>query len=272
MKRPPVDFCKMRLSMKAVHIQCLNEDKEAIKGAFATGFIVHENGQNFLLTCWHVVTGFDMHNVEVGRNLPNRKFLEINLQNCTKQPGIIQVGGNQSTILPLYDENNKPVWYQDVQDVPNHSLNNINLKVPFGHDAVRLLLPESITVFKDQLIKEDEILKYDNPIIGDKLYIVGYPYGYSALGIEQPTPIVLTRFVAADRIKDRYSEMLLDGPGAPGMSGGPVFLEYYDSLLLVGIYTGLIYPDYSLEKYEKTTALGTMSNLSIWWSMQKIRK
>lgn len=267
-QKPPLHFYQMTLNMKAVHIQCLDENQKPINGAYASGFIVQEGEHNYLYTCWHVVTGFNMHNVEVGKNLPNRKFLEVNLQNCeTRQPGIQAIGGNQSTILTLYDKNNKPLWIQNSQDIPNHSLNNIQLKVPFWHDAVKLLLPETISLSEMQIIKEDEVFK-NSPFIGDKVYIVGYPYGYSVLGLEQPTPIALTRFVASDKIKDRHSEILLDGPGAPGMSGGPVFVERNNSLLLVGIYTGLIYPDYVIKKNEKTTALGTMCNLVVWWSIK----
>lgn len=257
----------MFLSLKAVHIQCLDEHQKPINGAYASGFIVQEGGQNFLYTCWHVVTGFNMHNIDVSKGLPNRKFLEINLQNvANRQPGVQAIGGKQSTILPLYDKTMKPLWVQDGQDIPNYSLNCIQLQVPFWHDTIKLLLPEGLTVSDFQLVKEGDILKENSPFIGDKVYIVGYPYGYSSLGLEQPTAIVLTRFVASNRIKDRNSEMLLDGPGAAGMSGGPVFLERDDTLLLVGIYTGLIYPDHVIEKYEKTTALGTMSNLVVWWA------
>jgi len=86
--------------------------------------------------------------------------------------------------------------------------------------------------------------------------------------MEQPTPIVLTRFLAADRIKDRQSEIPLDGPGAPGMSGGPAFVGRDNSLHLFGIYTGLIYPDYMLEKNEKSTALGTCRNMAVWWAVE----
>jgi hypothetical protein len=267
-QKPPLHYYKRTLNMKSVHIQCLDENQRPITGAFASGFILQEGEYKYLYTCWHVVTGFNMHNVEVGRNLPNRKFLEVNLQNCENpQPGIQSIGGKQSMILSLYDEKNKPLWIQNSQDVPNHSLNNIQLKVPFWHDTIKLLLPDTISLSEMQIIQEKDI--FDNsPLIGDKVYIVGYPYGYSALGLEQPTPIVLTRFVAADRIKDRHSEILLDGPGAPGMSGGPVFLERNNTLLLLGIYTGLIYPDYVIEKNEKTTALGTMCNLLLWWNVQ----
>ncbi len=86
--------------------------------------------------------------------------------------------------------------------------------------------------------------------------------------MDQPTPIVLTRFIAADRVKDRQSEVLLDGPGAPGMSGGPVFIKQNNMWKLYGIYTGLIYPDHVIERNEKTTALGTCSNLALWWTVE----
>lgn len=262
---PPLHFLKRSLPMKAVHIQCLDEEKRQINGAFASGFIVQEGRHRFLYTCWHVVTGYNMHNVEVGRNLPNRRFLEVNLQNCeTPQPEIHVVGGNQSTILSLYDEHDKPLWIQNFDDVPNFSLNNINLKVPFWHDTVKLLLPDTISLSDVQIIQENEVLR-TSPLIGDKVYIVGYPYGYSSLGLDQPTPTVITRFIASDRIQDRHSECLIDGPGAPGMSGGPVFLEQNDTLELAGIYTGIIFPDYVIERNERTTALGTMCKLFLWW-------
>lgn len=265
MKKFPLHFYKHTLSFKAMHIQCLNENKELINGAYASGFIMQEKDDFYLYTCWHVVTSYNMHNVEVGRTLPNRKYLQVNLQNCvTHQPEIQVVGGNQTTILELYDSNGIPKWIQDKHDKPNFSLNSIGLKVPDWHDAIKLLLPKTIVLSEVQSIKSDDIFR-SIPSLGDKVYIVGYPYGYSIFGIEQPTPIVLTRFMAAIRLKGRSREMLLDGPGAPGMSGGPIFIEHENRLLLIGIYTGLIYPDFIIDSNEKTTALGTMTNFAFWF-------
>jgi hypothetical protein len=31
---------------------------------------------------------------------------------------------------------------------------------------------------------------------GDKVYLVGYPYWYSVRGMQHPTPVVLTGFIA----------------------------------------------------------------------------
>jgi hypothetical protein len=267
MNKMPLNFYINSLKMKAVHIQCLDENKNKINGAYASGFIVQEKDNFFLYTCWHVVTGLNMHDVEI-KNLPNRKFLEVNLQNCeTRQPGLQAIGGNQSTIIPIYDEKNKPLWIQNQQDTPNDSLNSIQLKVPLLHDCVKLKLPKNIQLSIMQYVTEEQTYRYLTNV-SDKILIVGFPYGYSVLGLESPTAIILTRFIASDKIKDRHTEILLDGPGAPGMSGAPVFIEKDNSLFLIGIYTGLIYPDYSINQNEKTTALGTICLLNLWWHVK----
>ena len=269
MKKPPLHLYRMSLNMKSVHIQCLNEHKDVVKGANASGFIIREKEVLYLYTCWHVVTGYDMHDIKIGTTLPNRKYFELNLQNCANpQEGIQVIGGNQSAVIPLYSDQGLPLWVQNKQDIPNPDLNNINLKVPFWHDAIKLPLPESISVSNMQIIDNDDLLLHNSPLLGEKIYIVGYPYGYSAFGMEQPTPIVLTRFLAADRIKGRQTELLLDGAGAPGMSGGPTFVERDNRLYLFGLYTGIIYPDYLIEKKEKSTALGSCCNLVLWWSVE----
>ncbi len=143
----------MSLSFKAVHIQCLDEEKKPIKNANATGFIVQEKEGYFLYTCWHVVTGYNMHNVSVGHNLPNRKFLKVDLQGCERpQPGVEAIGGNQDAIISLYNNTGHPAWIQNKQDVENTDLNSINIKVPFWHDAVKLPLKSDISVSDMQLL------------------------------------------------------------------------------------------------------------------------
>ena len=45
------------------------------------------------------------------------------------------------------------------------------------------------------------------------------------------------------------------------MSGGPVFVEIGEDLLLVGMYTGAVFPDGPRAECERFTDLGTASNL-----------
>lgn len=159
MNKPPLHFYRMSLKMKSVHIQCLDENRKVIKDANASGFIVEEKGDLFLYTCWHVVTGCNMHDVIIGKKLPDRKYIEVNLQDCdNRQPGVQVIGGNQTSILSLYDEHDFPLWIQNTKDVPNPDLNTTHLKVPFWHDVVKLALPKNISVSGMQVIKEDEVL------------------------------------------------------------------------------------------------------------------
>lgn len=113
----------------------------------------------------------------------------------------------------------------------------------------------------NQLLVSPTIL----PCAGDKVFVVGYPYGFSTVGSNQPTPVVLTRFIAANRLEGRHREILLESVGAPGMSGGPVFIQRGENIKLLGPYTGLIYPDYVIEQNEKTTALGTCVDMMLCW-------
>jgi hypothetical protein len=67
-------------------------------------------------------------------------------------------------------------------------------------------------------------------------------------------------------IEGRAREHLLDGPGAPGMSGGPVFADFDGELIHVGMYTGVIYPSRLLLPESKDTPLGTIYSLNLCWS------
>jgi len=57
------------------------------------------------------------------------------------------------------------------------------------------------------------------------------------------------------------------------MSGGPVFIERAQSLYLLGIYTGDIFPDHTLHTREKVTAMGTVADLrlTLWRHLPFVR-
>ena len=188
------------------------------------------------------------------------------------RPGFTTIGGLQTFELPLYEAVSgatpglRPLWYQDSAHVPHPDLNGIGLHVPFWHDVVKLELPTSLTIHDWQAVAEDRLFRGNMAHIvpGDKCLVVGFPYGYSAFGEKQPTPVVLTRFAASDQVVDRSQSFLLESIGAPGMSGAPVFVEREDGLFLCGIYTGAVFPSGSrnaLEDQQRVTDLGTVSNL-----------
>ena len=154
------------------------------------------------------------------------------------------------------------MWEQDRQHVPHSDLNSVGIFVPAAHDTVRLRIPDNVRLHDWQLINSESFGHPEPASIGDKVHVVGFPYGYSAFGGSNPTAIVLTRFVASTRFSLRTQEFLLESPGAPSMSGGPVFLERNEKLYFTGQYSGLIYPDHVVKQSEKSTALGTCVDLS----------
>jgi len=152
---------------------------------------------------------------------------------------------------------------QDKAHIPQPDLNAVGIFVPFWFDAVRISLPDDFIPSRLQVIDESSGPPEDGVSIGDKTYIVGYPYGFSVGGQKQPTPVVLTRFISALYAPPRPMDVFLDGAGAPVMSGAAVFVERGDAIHFVGIYSGLIYPDHVIGQAERITALGLFSNLRV---------
>ena len=256
------------LSFRSVQLRCLDEARKPLKHASASGFVRIENGVPFLYTCWHVVTGYDRNDLRVTNALPKRAFLEVFVQDQQQTGGAPVVAGLPSFTIPLYDGSarpKKPLWYQDRAHLPHPDLNAIGLCVPSWHDAVKIPLSTELKLSALPLVSAP-VLGTDAKLApGDKVYVVGYPYGFGAGGPGLPTPVVLTRFVAATAVSGRPREFLLDSGGAPGMSGGPVFVERDDEMALLGVYTGIIYGDPVIERDGKVTALGSCANLSSCW-------
>lgn len=260
---------RSELSFQSVQLRCLDECRKPLKHASASGFVRIENGVPFLYTCWHVVTGYDRNHLRVTNALPKRAFLEVFVQDRQRQADNTSgVRGLRSFTIPLYDESarpKKPLWYQDRAHLPHPDLNSIGLCVPSWHDAVKIPLSTDVQVSQLQLVSNPVLASNTRLVAGDKIYVVGFPYEFSAGGPGLPTPVVLTRFVTATAASGRPQEFLMDSGGAPGMSGGPVFVERDNDIALLGVYTGIVYPDPVIERNAKVTALGSCANLSLCW-------
>lgn len=260
---------RSELSFRSVQLRCLDEGRRPLKHASASGFVRVEDGVPFLYTCWHVVTGYDRNHLRVTNALPKRAFLEVLVQDPPRQTdGAAAAGGLLSFTIPLYDGSTrpkKPLWYQDREHLPHPDLNAIGLCVPSWHDAVKIPLSPDVQVSDSHLVSDPVLAANAALTAGDKVYVVGFPYGLGRGGLDLPTPVVLTRFVAATTVSGRPQEFLLDSGGAPGMSGGPVFVERDDEIALLGVYTGIIYGDPVIEPNERATALGSCANLSSCW-------
>lgn len=263
-------LARHELPFKAVRLQCLDLNGSELSGRTASGCIRREEGKLFLYTCWHVVTGLDPYDLRIGVQLPLRRFIEVLLQSHeSPQEGVVTIGGSQRLRLPLYtDPENAsgPLWWQEVDDVPNPDLNAIGIRVPFWHDVVKLPLPPDFSLYDLLYLDGNAVAPANGVHVGEKILFAGYPYGYSALGLERPTPIVISRHVVAVNLHKRRRVLLLDGGGAPGMSGGPAFLEREGAIWPIGFYTGIVFPDFDVATNERSTSLGTVAVLSNLWN------
>jgi hypothetical protein len=260
-----VSHQRSELSFRCVQLRCLDAGRSPLRHASASGFVRIEDGVPFLYTCWHVVTGYDRNDLRVTNALPKRAFLEVFLQDDHGTPSVEAMA---SFTIPLYDESawpKKPLWYQDRAHLPHPDLNSIGLCVPSWHDAVKIPLPPDVGVAQLPLVSNPVLAA--NAVLepGDKIYVVGFPYGFGAGRPGVPAPVVLTRFVTATAVSGRPQEFLVDAGGVPGMSGGPVFVERDGDIALLGVYTGVVYADPVIERHANVPALGSCANLSSCW-------
>ncbi len=183
---------------------------------------------------------------------------------------IVAVGGSDSFEVELYEQAGEkagekvflPRWEQDEKSVSNSSLAMANLVQPFWHDIVRIRLAASVVPSTTPVLNRRDL--WPDPIApADPLMLVGYPFGFCASELT-PTPIVVKRHVAAMSRDGARREILIDGAGTPGMSGGAVFYEWDNRLYLFGMYVGVIFPDAAPESDpERTGALGIVCPMNL---------
>lgn len=265
-----LDDMRFSLPLKAVFIECLGANDKV--RSVGSGFIYKHGTGFYVCTCWHVVTGYNPDDLKV-KFPPDRVAIIMHWQGVKLKINKSTHTGHQSLRIELYDYSTvppTPVWLQNESTVQHPDLSAINIRVPALLDLVMIRLPDDIKVSRSQYIDESEKFSDVLLTVGKKVFLVGYPYGYSTLGRSQPMPVVLTRFIAANMVEKAPTSALLDGAGAGGMSGCPVFIENDDQILLAGIYTGSIYPDHIIQENNPVTALGKISVLGMFFPPKDI--
>jgi hypothetical protein len=265
----PMDGIAARhlMQFKAVRIEILDQlgqpvivtprNGERRGPVVASGFLLRDDADLYLYTCWHVVTGIELANPVLPGTNQRRSRLKVSMQRSEK---------SDSFEVELYEQSGEdvflPRWEQDQQSVSNSSLAMANLVQPFWHDIVRIRLPSSVVTSTAQVLSRFDLWR-DLIAPADPLLLVGYPYGFSARQLT-PAPIVVKRHVAAISRDGARREILIDGAGAPGMSGGPVFYEWDNRLYLFGMYVGVIFPDSAPDNEpERTGALGIVCPMNL---------
>ena len=265
----PMDGIAARhlMQFKAVRIEILDQlgqpvivtprNGERRGPVVASGFLLRDDADLYLYTCWHVVTGIELANPVLPGTNQRRSRLKVSMQRSEK---------SDSFEVELYEQSGEdvflPRWEQDQQSVSNSSLAMANLVQPLWHDIVRIRLPSSVVTSTAQVLSRFDLWR-DLIAPADPLLLVGYPYGFSARQLT-PAPIVVKRHVAAISRDGARREILIDGAGAPGMSGGPVFYEWDNRLYLFGMYVGVIFPDSAPDNEpERTGALGIVCPMNL---------
>jgi hypothetical protein len=200
----------------------------------ATAFVWRHNGQDFLITNWHVVTG---RNNETGANLhprggrPNKLRLHFNLAPM--------VFGKSEASQELFADGN-PVWL--VHPVHGRSVDVVAIPLP--------IQPEDVH-FRPINEMSSERLQVS---IGMDVFILGYPFGFQLPGY----PVWKRGSIASEPelapLTRRY--MLVDSASRPGMSGAPVIRRSWGNRMLentavmmgtgsatrfIGVYSGRLH-------------------------------
>src|SRR5580692_6596863 len=90
--------------------------------AVASGFLLRDDAELYLYTCWHVVTGIELANPVLPGTNQRRSRLKVSMQRSEKFKGTIgSVGGSDSFEVELYEQSDEksgeevflPRWEQD---------------------------------------------------------------------------------------------------------------------------------------------------------------
>lgn len=219
------------VSHAVVRLEAIGEN--GITLGWSSGFVVDEKDFPSLYTCWHTVTGADPQNLPTKPPLKRVKLRLHTLKMESETPEITRIGGLKTIEINLFDDEGRRNW---LQGDPKEGISG---DLPPPHfDCVRFNVSEFRNHFPGAFQPEDDILNYLD--ISEDAFIVGYPYGYSAFD-DSPDPVFLRRTRACMWAPN--ATILLDGPGAKGMSGGPVVTRIDNEWRLAGIYTGVVFPE-----------------------------
>jgi Trypsin-like peptidase domain len=246
--------------LKAVRLETFDEDGKVLTRA--SGFLVEESDGSFLYTCWHVMTGVDFLQPNPMAPPKRRRFITLYCQDVQeRQPGVQAIGGGRSVKVALYDELGQPRWLQEPNDREQPDLQNIGIRVPKFCDVARIPAHLDPCVGSVVSFQKSDIFS-NHAQAGTDVVIVGYPYGYSAKDITSPEPVFLNRSIASNKTSN-VGYTLLDGGAAPGMSGAPVLMNHQGRWWLLGMYTGVIFPDHQYGPQgldnDRHAALGLMA-------------
>lgn len=172
-----------------------------------TAFFWEHGEQLYLVTAWHCLSG---RHYKTKKHLSPTAAEPDNIKvwwNIDAQP----VGQKGTTIVPIRDEENQPLWLVDAEQ---------------GSDVDIAILPvtrpPNAQAYPINKLSTDHL-----PLsVGRDVFILGYPLGVEGVGL----PIWKRGSLASEWQIPREVQpyWLVDTASRPGMSGSPVIMRSYD--------------------------------------------
>lgn len=195
-----------KYSYISVFVQQLfkKEDGDFLILGNGTGFFITIKGINYFVTNWHVMTGRDPSCPS--KTLPNYPIspshINIFFPRSDNKKHIVPFGP-----IPLYQENDQPIWIECNDGYRVADLAAIPLEIPEQY---------LVTSINDKNIVDIHITP------GMDLCIIGFPFGMDETN---PFPIWKRAMVASEPrfLNKGKAVSYVDTPGRPGMSGSPVY-------------------------------------------------
>lgn len=191
-------------SLKSIYLSILFNEIEL---ATATGFLINQGSEIYLITNRHVVTGRD--------NQTNKCLDQVNA-------GI----PNKIKIWFPYRENNYYKWSNISYDLYNANGEPLWMEHPIYKNKADVIAL-NLGTFDQNLFCYNIHSPY-SPIVTENVFIIGYPFGYNVRPKEGRYAIWSTGTVASDPDLDieingeQLPAFLIDAKTRKGQSGSPV--------------------------------------------------
>lgn len=237
----------LEIDKYCLYIEVLNEKKEYITSG--TAFILCKEEKYYLCSSFHLIAGKDYKNWYLNfsehEKESKRLFLKFKLDNinnknrrCSKEPW-------KEHFLNLYDKNKNSLY-----KVKDHLIDNKSYLLDYFVIELNAEVIGKRNLEEKALIYSEKEQNIYSPI--EKIYILGYPYGYSSIDIlnnhsglkreEKILPILMERVhlntAMTKTLLSNTDKIYFENECYPSMSGSPVFVFYNESFHLKGVYCG----------------------------------
>jgi hypothetical protein len=245
----PISFSSVKLDVFT---------KDGIRLKPASGFILQAGNQLYLITNWHVVSGWNVYMEGLPELVLKPHLLKtaVHMYGGSEETGeLFSYGIRKRIALPLYDEGDSPTWIEHERPARDrHRADVVALPIQVdltltvfrgkfrepnvAQGAWDLNIPHwsKISAIPSSAIDTD--VDYGPP---DAVHVIGYPRGWEPDGTDRTSSAFWrTSFIASEIYEPgmlRSDTFFIDPCAPDGMTGSPVVGMKKDCLKLLGVYS-----------------------------------